>query len=62
MRGYQFRFQVVGYAVPSGRYRVLDVLLDSAGGEPVISYLRDITRLGLPFSLESALAKEATGG
>lgn len=61
-RSFQFRFQVVGFGMPSGRYRVLDVMIDAAGGEPAISYLRDITRLGLPFSLENVSAKEASGG
>ncbi|MBL9167902.1 MAG: general secretion pathway protein GspK [Verrucomicrobiales bacterium] len=61
-RSFQFRFQVVGFGLPSGRYRVLDVMIDSAGAEPSISYLRDITRLGLPFSLENNLSQEASGG
>ena len=51
-RGFQFSFRVIGYGVPSGRYRVLEVIVDTARGKPVITYLRDITRLGLPFKLE----------
>ncbi len=51
-RCFQFAFHVVGYGVPSGRYRVLDVGIDIAGGNPSISRLRDITRLGLPFPIE----------
>lgn len=51
-RGFQFHFQVVGYGVPSGRFRVLEAVIDLAGPKPVISYLRDITRLGLPFKIE----------
>lgn len=61
-RSYQFRCQVAAYAVPSGRYRVLEVIIDAASGEPVISYLRDITRLGVPFNLSSVVTKEAVGG
>ncbi len=48
-RGSQFRFQVLGYGVPSGRFRVLSVSVDVAGPEPRIVELHDITRLGLPF-------------
>jgi DNA uptake protein ComE-like DNA-binding protein len=53
-RSLQFRFNVVGYALPSGRYRVYEVVIDTADKEPQIMYLRDITRLGLPFALPSA--------
>lgn len=51
-RGFQFHCQVLGYGVPSGRYRVLEAIIDIAETKPVISYLRDITRLGLPFPIE----------
>jgi type II secretory pathway component PulK len=51
-RSRQFSFQVIGYGVPSGRYRVLEVMIDVAGYEPAVTYLRDITRLGLPFRIE----------
>jgi hypothetical protein len=47
----QFRFNVLGYALPSGRYRVYEVVIDTAGKEPHILYLRDISRFGLPFAL-----------
>lgn len=48
-RGWQFRLQVLGYGIPSGRFRVLQTIVDVGGAEPRITYLRDITRLGLPF-------------
>lgn len=51
-RAWQFRFQVVGYGVPSGRYRVLEAVIDTAEPKPTIVYLRDITRLGLPFRID----------
>jgi DNA uptake protein ComE-like DNA-binding protein len=51
-RAWQFRFQVVGYGVPSGRYRVLEAVIDTAEAKPAIVYLRDITRLGLPFKID----------
>jgi hypothetical protein len=53
-RSQQFRFNVLGYALPSGRYRVYEVVIDTADKEPQILYLRDITRFGLPFALPSA--------
>jgi Tfp pilus assembly protein PilV len=54
VRSQQFRFNVLGYALPSGRYRVYEVVIDTADKEPQILYLRDITRFGLPFALPSA--------
>ena len=52
-RASQFQFHVLGYAVPSGRYRVLDVVVDAATSPPSILYLRDISKLGLPFRIET---------
>ncbi len=51
-RSAQFRFNVIGYGLPSGRYRVLEAVIDLAGTDPRVIYLRDITRLGLPISLK----------
>ena len=51
-RSYQYHLQVVGYGLPSGRYRVLEAMFDVAGLTPRITYLRDLTRLGLPFRIE----------
>ena len=45
----QFHFFVLGYGIPSGRYCVVEASIDVAGREPQITYLRDLTRLGLPF-------------
>ena len=53
-RSGQFRFNVIGYALPSGRYRIFEVVIDTADKQPQVSYLRDITKLGLPFALPSA--------
>jgi DNA uptake protein ComE-like DNA-binding protein len=53
-RSQQFRFNVLGYALPSGRYRIYEVVIDTADKAPQILYLRDITRFGLPFALPSA--------
>jgi DNA uptake protein ComE-like DNA-binding protein len=53
-RSLQFRFNVVGYSLPSGRYRAYEVVIDTADKQPQILYLRDITRFGLPFPLPSA--------
>ncbi len=60
-RSYQFRFQVIGYALPSGRYRVLEAVIDTAGKKPAIIYLRDLTRLGLPFALQPPMEAPAHG-
>ena len=44
--------------MPSGRYRVLEAVVDVAAPAPRVVYLRDITRLGLPFDLrEKNMAK-----
>jgi DNA uptake protein ComE-like DNA-binding protein len=53
-RSQQFRFNVLGYALPSGRYRLYEVVIDTADKAPQILYLRDISRFGLPFALPSA--------
>jgi DNA uptake protein ComE-like DNA-binding protein len=53
-RSYQFSFQVIGFGVPSGRFRRLEVVIDSSELTPRIVYLRDLTRLGMPFKLEPA--------
>lgn len=51
-RSFQFHFTVVGYGVPSGRYRVLEAIIDTAETQPRVIYLRDLTRLGLPIKIE----------
>jgi DNA uptake protein ComE-like DNA-binding protein len=50
-RTWQFTFYVIGYGLPSGRFRVLEVTIDNAADEAAVTDLRDITRLGLPFPL-----------
>jgi hypothetical protein len=51
-RSFQFTFQVVGFGVPSGRFRRMEVVIDSSESTPRVVYLRDLTRLGAPFKLE----------
>lgn len=53
-RSYQFHFHVAGYSVPSGRYRVMEVIIDVAQDPPAIVQLRDLTRLGMPFKVEAS--------
>ena len=48
-RSFQFHIQVIGYALPSGRYRVLEAIVDLIGPEPRVLYLRDLTKLGVPY-------------
>ena len=52
-RSFQYRFNVIGYGIPSGRFRVYEVVIDTAGTQPQVAYLRDITLYGLPFPLRS---------
>ena len=54
-RSYQYSVRCIGFGVPCGRHRVLEAVLDLTGGTPRIGYLRDITRLGLPFALDTDL-------
>lgn len=63
-RSFQFQFHVVGYGVPSGRYRVLEVEIDVAAGERRVTGLRDVTKLGIPFPLvgEELRANTVAGG
>jgi DNA uptake protein ComE-like DNA-binding protein len=60
-RSLQFSFHAVGYSIPSGRYRVLDVVIDVSGTTPSVIYLRDLTRLGLPFRIETEAATQVAG-
>ena len=48
-RSFQFHVQVIGYALPSGRYCVIESIVDLIGPEPRILYLRDLTKLGIPY-------------
>jgi len=52
-RSWQYHFHVIGYSFPSGRYRVLEVLVDVAGQSPQILMMRDLTRLGMPFKIDN---------
>ena len=52
-QGYQYRIRVIGFGVPSARYRIFEVVLDVGGPQPKVLYQRDITRLGLPFPLDA---------
>ena len=48
-RSLQFHVQVVGYGLPSGQFRRLEAIIDLIGGTPRIIYLRDLTKLGVPY-------------
>jgi len=61
-RSFQYSFHVLGYGVPSGRYRVLEVTIDLAPEKPAITYLRDLTKLGMPFRIDVSTQKEAARG
>ena len=51
-RSFQYHLRVVGFGVPCGRYRVIEAIIDTAGGSPRIAYLRDLTRLGPPAAMD----------
>jgi len=51
-RGRQFRVRCVGFGASSGRYVVLEAIIDLAGSAPRVAYLRDLTRLGLPVPID----------
>lgn len=59
-RSHQFHCRVAGYGLPSGRFRVLDVHIDTASGKPEITQLRDVTRLGFPLILSESADPSAT--
>lgn len=60
-RSLQFSFRCLGYAVPSGRYRVLSVAVDTAPQPPRVVALRDLTRFGFPVPL-GVLESGGAGG
>ena len=51
-RSYQYRVRSFGYRPEGGRFCVLEAVIDTASGEPRIKYLRELTRLGVPFTPE----------
>jgi DNA uptake protein ComE-like DNA-binding protein len=53
-RSWQYSFTVIGFGLPSGRYRVFEAVVDVGGGKPRVTYLRDVTRRGLPFRIIDA--------
>ena len=59
-RASQFRFQVLGYGIPSGRFCILQAMVDVSGDEPRVVALRDLTRLGLPFKPGTETNEPAT--
>lgn len=68
-RSLQFRFNVLGYGARSGRFRVVEAVIDASSPPTRLVYLRDLTRLGLPFPIRlesedgipSPEAAESTG-
>lgn len=59
-RSFQFHIQVIGYALPSGRYRVLESIVDLIGSEPRVLYIRDLTKLGVPYPFATRLEMRMT--
>jgi DNA uptake protein ComE-like DNA-binding protein len=48
-RSTRYEVRCLGFGVPCGRFCTLEATLDVSGERPRIVFLRDITRLGLPF-------------
>lgn len=61
-RSYQFRFHCVGYGLPSGRYRVVEVVIDVASEPARVVSIRDLTSLGFPLPLDLLETDENLGG
>jgi type II secretory pathway component PulK len=66
-RSLQFSVRCLGYGVPNGTsaaqagmFRVLEAVVDLSGTTPRIIYLRDITRLGLPFPVSADVQVEGS--
>jgi Helix-hairpin-helix motif len=59
-RSHQFHCRVAGYGLPSGRFRVLEVHIDTSSGRPEVTHLRDVTRLGFPLILSESGDPSAT--
>ncbi len=61
VRGRQFSFRVVGFGSKSGRYRVVEAVIDTDAPSPRLLYLRELTRLGPPFPLVADPSGEDPG-
>ena len=48
-----FRAQVVGYSDVPGAYARAEVVIDASGDAPVVLSWRDVSHLGLGFSLDT---------
>ncbi len=46
----QFHFLVAAYAIPAGNYCILEAIVDAVAKPPALLFLRDVSRLGLPFN------------
>ena len=51
-RGYQFHVRCIGFGWPCQRFRIIEAVINIADGAPQIIYQRDITRLGVPLSID----------
>lgn len=61
-RSRQFTFRSIGYALPSGRYRVVSVTVDTATRPARVLAVRDLTRFGFPVPLAVLEEGSAEGG
>ncbi|MEE2615455.1 MAG: hypothetical protein VYC62_07655 [Verrucomicrobiota bacterium] len=59
-RSFQFHVQIIGYGLPSGRFRTIEAVVDLIGTTPKIIYLRDLTKLGIPYHFTQQLVSDTT--
>jgi hypothetical protein len=52
-RSFQYRVRSIGFGARCGRYRIVEGVLDLTGPAPRLVYVRDLTRMGLPFALDA---------
>ena len=58
-RGYQFHVRCIGFGWPCQRFRMIEAVINLADGTPQIIYQREITRLGVPLSINMASEEPA---
>jgi hypothetical protein len=59
-RSFQFHVQVIGYGLPSGQFRTIEAVVDLIGTAPKIIYLRDLTKLGIPYHFNPQMVSDIT--
>jgi len=58
-KSYQYRLRCIGFGVPCQRMCVLEAVIDIGRGSPRVVYLRELTRLGVPFAMDLKAIEES---